>query len=161
MPKQDIEAVLQGVATFLTGNLNSQISTLNAEKNDGITLKPVPVTSYHFQYPGDRTDLGDPFLIYEEAEDPVIQNQGGLFATVHYVGIHIVLADNGTDPNIVTKLFRYRRVLKDLVIANWATIIGSNKFSVKCYSPSPPFKDQNSAFVGRVVGIVLSVPIAD
>lgn len=162
MAKFDIENVLDGVKTFLAANLNTQITALNAEKNDGITLKTVDDTAYHLQYPEDRTELSDPFIIYEEAGEPTITTNGPLTGTTHQVGITFVLADNGNDMDIVRRLFRYRRALCDVVQANWATLVGSHKFAIHTWSPSPPFKDENNTeFTGRAVGIVLSVAIAD
>lgn len=161
MPKFDIENLLDGVKTFLVPNLPTQITALNAEKNDGITLKTVDSTAYHLQYPEDRTELSDPFIIIEEAAEPQIQASGGLTATVHQVGVTIVLADSGLDVDMVRRLFRYRRALLDLFQAHWATVIGSNKFKIQAWSPTPPFKDMNTGYQGRAVGVVVEVAITD
>lgn len=161
MGKQDIESVLDGVKAFLTANLNTQISALNAEKDDGIVLKTVDANAYHFQYPQDRAELSDPFILYDEAGEPVIQSNGGIIATVHQVGVTVFLVDNGLDQDLPRRLFRYRRALLDLFVSQWATVFGSNKFAVKAWIPTPPFKNEEVGYTGRAVGIVLAVAITD
>jgi hypothetical protein len=161
MAKYDIEDLLRDVKSFLVSNLNTQIAALNAEKNDGITLKTVDDTAYHLQYPEDRAEPSDPFLIYSEADEPTFEVRGPFIGTTHHVGLDIVLADNGNDRQIVNRLFRYRRALKDVVLANWASIAGSHKFEIHALSPTPPFKNQETGYIGRSVGITLSVSIAD
>jgi hypothetical protein len=160
--KFDIENLLDAVKTFLAANLNTQIAALNTEKNDGISLKTVDSTAYHLQYPEDRTELSDPFIIYEEADEPRIQpNSGALIATTHHVGVTVVLADNKMDLDIVKRLFRYRRALADLFQARWASVVGSHEFVLQAWSPTPPFKNLDSGFSGRAVGVVLSVTLTD
>lgn len=161
MAKTDIESVLGKVKAFLVANLNTQIAALNAEKNDGITLKTVDSTAYHLQYPQDRAEPNDPFIVYEEAGEPEIETNGANIATVHTVAITLVLADNGNDTQMVNRLFRYRRALKDLVVPNWTQIAGENKFTVRELLPTPPMKEMNTGFLARFVGIELSVAITD
>jgi hypothetical protein len=161
MAKTDIESVLDGVKAFLVANLNTQIAALNAEKNDGISLKSVNATAYHLQYPQDRTELGDPFVVYDEAQEPRIEANGGMVAAVHSVGVSIVLADNGLDGDIVKRLFRYRRALQDLFSDKWASVYGSHKFKMRLWSPTPPFKNMETQYTGRAVGIILEVAVAD
>ena len=161
MAKFDIEMLLTTVQAFLGQKLNSQISALNTEKNDAITLKQVNSASYHLQYPTDRTEMGDPFVIYDEAAEPVIDAVGPMAATIHQVGVTIVLADNGMDPNMVTRLFRYRRVLEDLFATYWENISPGNRFVVQSWSPTPPFKDMETQYRGRAVGIVLTVALVN
>lgn len=161
MAKFDIENLLDAVTTFLKANLNTKIAAINSEKNDSITLGAVNSGAYHFQYPQDRADANDPIIVVEEAEEPRIATSGGaLVAVVHHVGVTVILADSGIDPNIVRKLFRYRRALTDLFQENWANVIGSHKFELHAWSPTIPFKHMESGETARFVGVVLVVPIA-
>lgn len=162
MAKYDLETFLKGVEAFLIANLNTAIDAMNTEKNDGTTLKHVDSDAYHIQYLGDQTELSDPFVLIEEADEPSVQGDvGGHVAITYHVGVWILVSDPGTDPNVPSILFRYRRVLMDLFIANWDSISNAEKTSIHASMPSPPFQNQEQSWEGRAIGVVLSVTIAD
>lgn len=161
MGRYDIESVLVDVKAFLLANLNTQISAINTEKNDSATLKTVDSTSYHLQFLEDRVDLSDPMLLYGEYDEPVVNGLGPTAAITYRVGIWLVLEDSGIDPYIVTKLFRYRRALIDVFQANWASFAKEHKMKIAASSPTPPFKDQESGYMGRSVGVVITILIVE
>jgi hypothetical protein len=155
--KYDLENVLDSIKTFLQANLNTQIAALNTEKNDGITLKTVDSTSYHMQYLQDRADLGDPLVLYGEMDEAVTDMAGGTAASTYRLGVLIILQDNGTDPDIVRRLLRYRRAVADVVSANWASIANENKSRIVLIPPVGPSERLNSGYVGRATGIEFTI----
>lgn len=161
MAQYDIESVLGDIKTFLLANLNTQISALNTEKNDGITLKTVNSGAYHLQFLEDRVDLADPTLLYGESDEPIVNSIGPGTAITYFVGVWLVLADSGADPTIVTRLFRYRRALKDVFKAYWDAFAKEHKMKITMSSPTPAFKDMETGYSGRLIGVKISLTIVE
>lgn len=161
MAQYDIEEILGEVRTFLLANLNTQIIALNTEKNDAITLTQVASSAYHLQTLEDRIDVADPIVLYGEAAEPLVVSVAHGVSVEHHVSVWLVLADNGTDSQIVNRLFRYRRVLLDLFRMNWASFVSAGvKLKIHASSPSDPFKDQETGYKGRAVGVIISFVLA-
>ncbi len=161
MGRYDIEQVLGDVKSFLVANLNTQISAINTEKNDSASLKTIDSTAYHLQSLEDRVELSDPMVIYGEFDEPRIDGIGPQSAITYRIGVHLIIEDLGLDPNIILKLFRYRRALIDVFQANWATFAREHKCKISASSPTPPFKDQETGYMGRAVGVVLQIVIVE
>jgi hypothetical protein len=160
MAQYDIERILSDVKAHLVANLNTQLSALDAEKNDGVTLKPVDLTAYHLQTLEDRVDLNDPLVLYGESEEPQVQSVGSHVAVTYYVSVWVILTDNGLDSAIVSRLFRYRRALVDVFRLSWASFARENKMKINQSSPTPPFKDQETNWIARAVGVRIELTIA-
>lgn len=158
MAKNDVELALTRLTTFLKANLNAQISSINAEKNDGITLSSVDSGAYHFQYLADKVELSDPFVIVEESDDPAVQANGPQTAITYNIAVWLILTDNGVDPDIVKRLFRYRRAIMDLFLANWDAALTGEKLKVMPSQVSPSFP-MKSGFQARAVGVQVQFDI--
>lgn len=159
MARHDIEYILSKVQTFLAANLNTQLSALDAEKNDGITLVPVPSGSYHLQTLEDRVDMSEVLVLYGTADDAPAEQAGSAVATVHHINLWIILTDNGNDANIVKRLFRYQRAMIDVFRLSWATALPGQKLKIKAFPPGDPFKDLETSWTARAVGVQLQVTI--
>ncbi len=160
MAQYDIESILADLKATLVANLNTQISAINTEKGDGITLKSVDDSAYHLQNQEDRVELFDPFVVYGEAAEPAIQATGPGVAITYQVAVWMVLADNGTDLSIVKRLFRYRRALMDLMKSNWSSFAKADqKMKIQASMPTPPYKDMETGFMGRAIGVIFSLTV--
>jgi hypothetical protein len=156
----DIEKILSDVKAHLLANLNAQLSALDTEKNDGIILKPVDAAAYHLQSLEDRVDMADPILLFGESDEPEMQSVGSHLATTYFVTVWLILTDNGLDPQIVTRLFRYRRALVDVFRLKWDRFAREHKMKINQSSPTPPFKDQDTNWTARAVGVRIALTSA-
>ena len=159
MAAYDIEEILDNVASFLQSNLNTRLGEIDTEKGDGITLKTVSNDAYFLQTLNINAVNLDPFILYgvdsEEAD-------GVGPATGRRVTIMVVLTmiDHGDDADIVRRLFRYRRSMRELFEENYNRVDKRVKFEVKTLEPVGPFKMVNSTEDFRAVGVGLEFSFA-
>lgn len=159
MAKHDIEEVLGDIETFLKANLNTEITNLNTEKADSITLATVSSSAYFMQSLNNEIVNHNPFIFYGISQ---VQSRSIGSATAKTYNIQVVLVIiDGQQVDIGKRLLRYSRVLSDLFERSWDRItkIGIGKFQVTSLEPIA-FQLVNSSDAYRAVGVELSFTMA-
>lgn len=155
MVKFDIETLLSDLETFLKANINTYITNLNTEKNDGITVPTISANAYTLQSWNQSITNYDPFILYGISAIESDSINGGS-SEKYTVEVIVIKADNGNDQNIVKKMFRYSRILKDLFEDKFDLV--SNKYNITIQSKEPlPFRPENTSQLYQIVGINLNV----
>jgi hypothetical protein len=145
MAKYDIESFISDLDTFLKANLNTQLTVIDAEKNDGITLPPVGADAYFFQTLNDTVTNYNPFVFYG-VDQVEAEGVGPATRRAYSVDVVLCFTDSGGDaPNVVVKkLFRYARALEEIFLSNWDKMGRAPKIKVKSLVPVS-FKFVNSS----------------
>jgi hypothetical protein len=158
MARYDIESFLTDLVTFLKANLNTKLAAIDTEKNDGITLKQINTTyAYMFQSMNDKIANYDPVLLYG-IEDIKSEGIGPATAKTYPISIVIIVADPGTDSNMMKRILRYSRALSELLEGSWSQIGNAVKVTVSSLAPIS-FKLQDRSDDFRAVGVQLEVTI--
>lgn len=155
MKVYDIESFCSDIKTILTTYLNSKLTSIDSEKNDGITLKPVASDAYFFQELNEATVNYDPYILYsvENIESEALGPVTSLRPTVHII---LVLADQGSElAGIGTRMLRYQRALKEIFESHWTENQNGVKIKVQSLVPVQ-FSLMNSANSYRAIGIALT-----
>jgi len=110
---------------------------------------------------GDGENNFDPFIIYGVQDFPDSRGIGPQTAVRHSLYVVVVLQDNGNDSNLIKRLWRYQRALRELFEFNWATAATGKgvKFVVGNLTPTP-LELLNRSQPDRAIGITLDVVIA-
>jgi hypothetical protein len=155
MAKYDIETFLNDSKAYVQAKLPAKIAELNAEKNDGVTLKDIDNGAYFFQTLDDEVANFDPFIAYSisgvtsTGEGPYTQKQ----YTIDYC---IVFVDQGSDKNATQRMLRYWRALEELFETSWDKIGDGLKLKVESLEPIK-FNLINNSNDYRAVGISIEV----
>jgi len=159
--KFDIEALLTQMQSFMQAKLPAKLTALDAEKNDGITLAAVDSGAYTLQIPSYAMTNFDPFVLY--GIDDIEPNGGIGPGTREPYKLYVVLGltDSGNDPDVIKRLLRYQRALKEIFQADWASVAGSVKFKVSGLVPVPlSLLEENKPVRNtKIVGINLDVTL--
>lgn len=157
MTVYDIEALLGDIETFMKANLNTKLTAISTDKNDGISLLPVDSNGYFFQTLNDKVTNYDPFVFYGLQD---IDNKGGQAGIgpgtekKYSISVMICVSDTGQDVNITKRVLRYSRALSELFETSWDRVGKSIKLKVQSLVPIP-FTDINTSENFRVVGVLL------
>jgi hypothetical protein len=127
------------------------LTALDAEKADGIVMRPVDARAYFLQELNSRVANFNPFILYGitniEAR-PHITGTAGIYT----INVALIVADYGNDLNIVKKMMRYSRALKETIEENF--YLKQNSVSLEVQSLIPDqFQKLNSSENYRVVGV--------
>jgi hypothetical protein len=156
--KYDIEDLLSDIEQVLSTHLTLKLSQIDAEKNDGIILRPVDSRAYFLQELNSRVANFNPFILYGVSNIEARPNLGGT-AGVFTINASLVLADHGNDLSIVKRMLRYSRALKECVEENFLLMKNSVKLEVQSLVPVE-FQKLNSSENYRVVGIDITATLA-
>lgn len=133
-PKLTIEFVCDRVKAFMVANLNTKLAAIDAELNDGITLATIPSAAYFFDYLGAEIANFPVFVLYG-AQPEAGARSGHMIATKLTIPIAVVLTDEGNDLNILRRLLRYQRALKEIFELQWNREPGALTFEVVNLAP--------------------------
>lgn len=161
--RYDIDALLTDIQTVISTQLNTFITAVNTDKNDGITCAMVDFNradAIHLQYIKDSVELADPFILFGLADDTEAASVGGSASRTYQIDIVLVVYDSGNDPSIVRKLYRYQRALEDLVLGNWDALGKGARLKLLGKQPTPAFKLLSKSNEYRAVGVTLQTVIA-
>lgn len=149
----DLESILSDLEELLQGLLNLKLNEIDAEKDDGITLKELDTNAFHFQTLNQKNANYNPIILYgvEGAEAQPIGP-----ATLHKYNLSVVvaLADNGQDRVIVKRLLRYQRAIKEVIHENWDRLNNGVNLMIRELPP-----DLNNAEGYKVIGLMLEATI--
>lgn len=134
MARYDIETLLTDVQSFLQANLPTQITSMNSEKSDSISLSSINNAAYFYQTMNEKIASYDPFLYLGVSN---ITTVGIGPATSKEVTIQVIIAmsDVNGDNNIVKKIFRYSRILEDLFHSKWDRFSNSQTLKINSLAP--------------------------
>lgn len=152
----DIENLLSDVKGILTSNFNTKLTAITSEKGDSITLTAIDSSSYFFQTMNDRTaNFVGPFILYGiEDLKSIPTPRSCASATEVLISILVIVADQGQDLNIMSRMLRYSRALKEVIEENFRIVECCNSLEVQSLVPVP-FQDINTGEPYRAVGILL------
>jgi hypothetical protein len=155
MARYDMESFCDDLKTFLQANVNTKLAAMDTAKNDGITLSTIASGAYFFQTMGSEVANYNPLIYYgvSEATANVIQSDADRSFICDVV---LIFSDDGNDPDIVRKMFRYQESLLQLFETNYAAI--SKLGTIKIHTVYPFSQIQtNSALKDWSVGVALEV----
>jgi hypothetical protein len=153
----DLEALLADVEAVLKANLPSQLTAIDSEKNDGITLKQIDNAAYFAQTLNQGVAAYDPYLAYGVIDQSPDGNYGGTADRIS-IQVVIVLSDPGQDPSVLKRILRYQRALRQVFESNWEKTRKNIKIRVE---PTLPVQltelDTSKSF--RAVGVQIETQL--
>jgi len=144
--RPDLETVCDGAMAILKAGLNTKLTAIGSEKNDGITCKPINDNAYFFQDLNNALTNFDPFVLYGGSITGTKADFGRASQdmTIYFL---IVFADNGVaaTSRIAT---RYLRALKETFEESWnlvnngikLEIINLDVIDLEALNSSTPYK---------------------
>lgn len=158
MAKYDLEALMTDIGNLMVNGFNDAILAVSADKNDGLVLKPVDPNALYFETLNQSEIVFDPFVLYA-IEKIGTDAMPGVVAENTTISVVLVLADQGTDTKIVTKLLRYGRALKELFLGSRGKI--GNGVTLKIESLEPvQWRMTNDSNTFRAIGVSISANVA-
>lgn len=155
----DIEIFIIELQGLLQSDLNSKLSALDTEKNDGIILLPVGSSGYFIQTMDDAVANFDPF-IYIGIDDVESVGIGPATSNKFLITVALILADAVTDIYIWKRMMRYQRALVEVLQNKYATFSSHPcKVIIKSLVPIS-FRLLDSTQSSRAIGCQLEVKIA-
>lgn len=157
MANKDLEVIMDDIIAFLKANLNTQITAMNTEKDDGITLSAINDASYQFQSLNNEVANFDPFILVTTVK---INTEGiGPGTKKEYlIQVIVIKSDDGQDVNCGRKILRYGRVLSDIFEQKWDKISPSDKINIQSLEPVE-MELLNSGHKYQVIGVQLNPTI--
>lgn len=151
MSNYDPETYLLSIQTFLKANLNTEIASLNLEKNDTLVLKTISTDAYFLQSFNNTVSNYDPHILIG-IDDITGSGIGpGVVKTLTF-SIVIIVEDRGEDLFAGVRMLRYGRVLEDLLNRSFNKIIPHATFKINSLVPiSITSVNSNDSY--RAVGV--------
>jgi hypothetical protein len=155
--KVDIEVVLKNLKDTLVDNLNTKLAEIDAEKNDGITLKQIQSGAYILQSLDEFPVNFDPALYYG-VESVATSSEYGASAKNLRLEVTVILADP-QDGSVYSRLFRYQRALEEIFTSNYPRLKKMyDKVKVTGLEPIA-FRVQNQTTEFKAIGIILELDL--
>ena len=133
--KFDIEILLSDLRAIALANLNTKLASIDAEKNDGITLKQLDPDKVFFQDLDKSDAAAAPLFLYYGLDDPVTDAIGAHTALQLSIYFILVLQDTAENFTYMTRLLRYMRAMQEIFQENYATIQYVSRIQVSSLSP--------------------------
>lgn len=150
MARFDEEVLLNNLETVLKANLNTKITAINSEKSDSITLTAIDNNAYQLDT-DDKISNYNPYIIYMISEQTT-EARGSATAENIVINIALIVTDNGNDLNIVKKMLRYRRCLKEVIEDNYRKISYCDSVIIESL-PILSFQKSSNSHVSKICGI--------
>lgn len=157
MAKIDIELLLDQVKSVMKDNLNTKLTEVSNDKDDGIELAILKDGAYFLQTLDDGIANYDPYIAYGVTDIQTV-SIGPQSADKIFVSIVLVLADNGVT-DLIKRLFRYQRALKEIFEENWQFHNTSSKINVNS-STVVPLESLDSSAQYKAIGIDIELNLA-
>lgn len=157
MTRYDIESFLADVKALLLSDLNSKLSAITSEKNDGITLKAVDASAYFLQSLNGTQVNHNPFIFYGVQDIATTGNHSYSSQKVDVV-VAVVLEDAGQDVDIAPRLFRYGRALHEVIEEGFDRNTNGVKLMVQSLVPID-FKLMNSSTNHKAIGVLVQADL--
>jgi hypothetical protein len=123
--KKDEEYWGMKVINAVKGGLNTAITAINSEKNDGLTLDPVNARAYFYSHFGNDMPNDIPCVIFD-IQTEMGQTTGGTSSERFSIMVQLVVSDKlmASNENTFKVLARYRRAVKDVIAPVFANYHG-------------------------------------
>jgi len=156
--RYDLEMVLADIKSIMTTHLNTKLAAIDTEKNDGIVLKTIAADAYALQNLTQKVMNYDPFIQYG-VSDVSTNGQGPHSAETFQLVAAVLLVDSGQDAQMMTRLFRYRRALKEIFEDNWKKMSGGVQMKIEGGLPAE-MQEAKTQKAYRVIGVFIEVTVA-
>ncbi len=151
MAVYDLEKAIYELVQVFKTYLNTELTSIQSDKNDGITLKQLNSSAFFIQDLNGKAINYNPFFLAFVDNISSI-GQGGFTADTVTVKCLIAFTDENEDLEIYKRLFRYQRALKQTIEQNFSEIQGGLRLEVESLAPDL-LKLANSSRFHRAVGI--------
>lgn len=119
MATYDPEALLFDIKSYLQGKLGTKLTELTAEKGDSLSIATPKDKSYFIQALTEEEVNYDPYVFIGIIEPiPTASAEAGTNQKIT-VDVAIVFQDDGADPQMFRKFFRYQRALMEIFDKGW------------------------------------------
>lgn len=157
MKKLDVEQIIKNIGLSLKEKLNTHILAIDAEKADGIVLRPVDDAAYIVQSLDEFSANFDPTLYLGIESINTVGEYSATMKTIK-VEVSLIVADP-QDGTIFSRLFRYQRALEETFLESYFTIKNMRE-KVKVTSLEPvAFRVQNSTTELKAIGIIIELNV--
>jgi hypothetical protein len=155
--KLDVEVILKNIKETLLEKLNPKLLEIEADKGDGIVLKPIDPGAYILQSLDEFPINYDPALFYGIESIETVGEYSSTHKSIK-VEISFIIADP-QDGTIFSRLFRYQRALEETFLESYFTIKNMRE-KVKVTSLEPvAFKVQNSTSEFKAIGVMIEISL--
>jgi hypothetical protein len=154
----DLEQLLSDIQSLLSQSFNAKLTMIDAEKADGVILKPIDSRAYFIQELNSKSANFNPFVfigVTNIESKPLLSGT----AASYTINVGVVLADSGNDVSIVKRMFRYARAMKETIEENFFLEDSAISLEVEGLIPAQ-FQDLNSSQSYRVVGVDIVATLA-
>jgi hypothetical protein len=159
-PKYDMEKLTNDVKTIITTYLNTKLSEIDSEKNDGITLTQLDTSAgIYLQELNGVSINADPFVVYGIVDIPKAEGIGTAVLKKYLIEVALVKEDTGEVGEVARLMFRYQRALEEIFEEHWTDNENSSKLIITSLVPRA-IPLMNSSHQHRAVGLVLEVDLA-
>lgn len=155
--KIDPEVMIFLIADHAKAIINSKITAINEEKDDGITLDEIKDSAWFFQSLDDGNHNFDPFILYF-IDDMTANGAGNQIARKIVLEFDIFLI-NDQNENFQRKILRYQRALEETLLSAWGKVGPTYALEVQALTPID-VKMQNSTNAHKVFGVTIEFEIA-
>lgn len=112
----DEESLLRSLQSYFKTNLNTYISAINTEKNDGIRIDSIPADDRHYIFGGELLDIPNfTFVNFAIDGDIEMKSNSNDVASVPNIMIEVVF-DNPKTPGTYFKSIRYMRAIYNTIM---------------------------------------------
>lgn len=153
----DVERFFTDLVTLLKANMNTKLSALDTEKND-YTIPKIDDGAWFFQTLNESHLNFNPCILYGVSNFEDVENPYGASAIRMLVEIVIIVADQGNDANIMSKMFRYQRALREVITDNFDGINFGSKLNIENQIPID-LKLLNSSYLHKAIGVTVKADI--
>jgi len=157
--KLDLELLETTIIQLIKDNLTAKLTEIDTEKNDGLTLDPIPDANYFRTFEEEINNVNE-FIYY--GHDVRVTTGIGPASKQEFTFMILVFfstMNNETSDENRKKSFRYTRAIKEIIHSNYGNISGVSTLKITDLEPPDMQINENSPLL-KSAGIELSSSIA-
>lgn len=154
----DKESLLFDVVNIFKNNLDTEISAINTEKNDNLTLSTIPSDAYFIQEAGETSLNFNPYMFFYMSIPETVSIESSSMDTVNIASLVVFQDEANANFEMIRKLLRYQRAMKNTIEENFFITAGASKIKVSGLEPVV-LEDQDSSRIIKVCGIEMQTQI--
>ena len=147
----DEERLLTDIENLFKNNFATKIAAINSEKSDSITLVTVDSTNGYFADMNDKSANYNP-IILTAITDQTSESNGAATLRTITVNVALILSDDIGDANILKRMLRYGRAMREIVEDKFFNLRSVDIFKIESL-PVLSFQKSGQSEVYKVVGI--------
>lgn len=155
----DTEQVIFDIEALFKSKLNTEIGLVNTEKSDSIVLVTIPTNTYVFSnFPSEIVNYEVCVVWGIEPNDSVNEENEINYIESTNLTYEVCLSDAGEldRGEILRRLLRYTKALKNVVMKNTDVLQGYGKVKVRALEPSG-FAINKQMFLSAGIGITATI----